>query len=227
MVMISAFACPSATMFFVPDATTILQFAIACIILAITPGPDMMLFVGRALTFGRAAGFACMAGALTGVLVHTSLVALGLAALLKAAPSAFLVLKLVGAAYLMWLAYDAIRNGSAFTAERVASERPKPLAQHYMTGLGINLLNPKIAMFFLTFLPQFVSSADPHAAAKLFFLGGMFVVVSLPIVMPMVWLADKFALAMKANPKVTRMTDYLFAGVFAFFAVKVLTAQNR
>jgi threonine/homoserine/homoserine lactone efflux protein len=217
----------SAGMSFIPDATVLVQFAIASVILAITPGPDMMLFVGRALTYGRAAGLACMAGAMTGIMLHTSLVALGLAALLKTAPTAFLVLKLVGAAYLVWLAYDAIRNGSSFTAERKAAQAPKPLTAHYLTGLGINLLNPKIAMFFLTFLPQFVSASDPDAVGKLFFLGAMFIVVSLPIVVPMVWLADRFAAAMRANPKVTRATDYLFAGVFAFFAVKVLSAQNR
>lgn len=211
---------------FVPDAIILFQFTIAAIILAITPGPDMMLFVGRALSHGRAAGFACMAGAMTGILVHSALVAFGLAALLKTAPSAFLALKLVGAAYLTWLAYDAIRNGSSFTAER-AVEKPKPLAQHYLTGLGINLLNPKIVMFFVTFLPQFVQASDPHAPGKLFFLGAMFIIVSLPIVMPMVWLADRFAAAMKANPRLTRMTDWLFAGVFTFFAIKVLTAQNR
>ncbi|NJS15665.1 MAG: LysE family translocator, partial [Sphingopyxis sp.] len=148
----------SAGFSFIPDAAVLVQFAIASVILAITPGPDMMLFVGRALTYGRAAGIACMAGAMTGIMLHTSLVALGLAALLKTAPTAFLALKLVGAAYLVWLAYDAIRNGSSFTAERKAAEAPKPLRAHYLTGLGINLLNPKIAMFFLTFLPQFVSA---------------------------------------------------------------------
>jgi threonine/homoserine/homoserine lactone efflux protein len=212
---------------FIPELSVLLPFAAACVVLAITPGPDMALFVGRALTYGRAAGFACMAGALSGILVHTALVALGLAALMKAAPTAFWVLKLAGAAYLVWLAFDALKNGSSFTATRNTSATPKPLVQHYLTGLGINLLNPKIVMFFLTFLPQFVSASDPNAVGKLFFLGAMFNVVSLPIIIPMVWLADRFAAAMKANPKVTRATDYLFAGVFSYFAIKVITAQAK
>jgi threonine/homoserine/homoserine lactone efflux protein len=212
---------------FVPELSVLVPFAAACVVLAITPGPDMALFVGRALTYGRAAGFACMAGALTGILVHTALVALGLAALMKAAPTAFWALKIVGAAYLVWLAYDALKNGSSFTATRNAAATPKPLFRHYLTGLGINLLNPKIVMFFLTFLPQFVSASDPNAIGKLFFLGAMFNVISLPIIIPMVWLADRFAAAMKANPKVTRATDYLFAGVFSYFAIKVITAQAK
>ena len=212
---------------FIPELSVLIPFAAACVVLAITPGPDMALFVGRALTYGRAAGFAAMAGALSGIVVHTALVALGLAALMKAAPTAFWALKIAGAAYLVWLAFDALKNGSSFTATRNAAAAQKPLIQHYLTGLGINLLNPKIVMFFLTFLPQFVSAADPHAIGKLFFLGLMFNVVSLPIIIPMVWLADKFSNAMRANPKVTRATDYLFAGVFSYFAIKVITAEAR
>ena len=212
---------------FIPDWPTLAGFALASVILCITPGPDMMLFVGRSLSYGRAAGLATMVGAMTGIVVHTSLVALGLAALLRTAPTAFFALKLVGAAYLVWLAVDAIRNGSSFTAERKASAPPRPLRAHYLTGLGINLLNPKIAMFFLTFLPQFVRADDPHAAGRLFFLGIFFIVISLPFTVPMVWLADRFATAMKANPKVTRVADYLFAGVFSLFAVKLITAQMR
>jgi threonine/homoserine/homoserine lactone efflux protein len=214
-------------MSFIPEASVLIPFAAACVVLAITPGPDMALFVGRALSYGRAAGFACMAGALTGILVHTALVALGLAALMKAAPAAFWALKIAGAAYLVWLAFDALKNGSSFTAVRNTAATRKPLIRHYLTGLGINLLNPKIVMFFLTFLPQFVSAADPDAVGKLFFLGAMFNVVSLPIIIPMVWLADRFANAMKANPKVTRATDYLFAGVFSYFAIRVITAQAK
>ena len=210
---------------YLPSLPILLQFTLACIVLAITPGPDMALFVGRALSHGRAAGLACMAGAMTGIMVHTTLVAIGLAALLKAAPSAFFALKVVGAAYLVWLAVDAIRNGSSFTAERQAGAKPKPLLAHYLTGIGINILNPKVAMFFLTFLPQFVSASDPHAVGKLFVLGALFIIVSFPIVFPMIWLADRFAAAMKAHPKVTRATDYLFAGVFSFFAVKILSAR--
>src|SRR5262245_66039070 len=97
-------------MLFVPDATTIIQFAIATFIIAITPGPDMTLFVGRALSQGRAAGFACMAGAMTGIVVHTTLVAFGLSALILASPQAFLALKVGGAGYLVFLAWQAIRK---------------------------------------------------------------------------------------------------------------------
>ncbi|NGO49908.1 LysE family translocator [Allomesorhizobium camelthorni] len=211
---------------FIPEASIIVQFAVATFIIAITPGPDMTLFVGRALSEGRAAGFACMFGAMTGVIIHTALVALGLSALIVASPQAFLVLKIFGAGYLVWLAYQAIRNGSAFSPEKKAGSG-RSLFQNWATGLGINLMNPKVILFFMTFLPQFVSASDPNAPAKLLFLGLLFIPLSLPVTAPMVIAADKFAGLLKKNPTVTRVVDYLFAGVFSAFALKILSAQAK
>lgn len=211
---------------FIPDTAIILQFAIATFVLAITPGPDMTLFVGRALSEGRAAGFACMFGAMTGILIHTALVALGLSALIVASPEAFLVLKVFGAGYLIWLAVQAIRKGSAFSPEKRAV-RSRSLFRNWATGLGINLLNPKIILFFMTFLPQFVSAHDPHAPGKLFFLGLMFIVIALPFTATMVIAADRLAALLKKSPRITRLMDYLFAGVFSAFAIRILTTQAK
>ncbi len=213
-------------MSFIPDFPIILQFAIATFILSITPGPDMTLFVGRALSEGRTAGFACMAGALTGIVIHTSLVALGLSALIIASPQAFLVLKVVGAGYLVFLAVQALRKGSAFSPD-TTKRAPRSVFANWLTGLGINLLNPKIILFFMTFLPQFVSVSDPHAPGKLFFLGLLFIPLSLPVTVPMVIAADKFSRLLRKNPTVTRVVDYVFAGIFSAFALKILTAQAR
>lgn len=210
---------------FVPSLAVIVQFAIATLVIALTPGPDMTLFVGRAISHGRSAGFAAMFGAMTGIMVHTMLVALGLSALIVAAPQAFMALKIGGALYLLWLAWQAIRHGSAFKpqTERAA---PVPLSRHYITGILINLLNPKIILFFMTFLPQFVSATDPHAPSKLVFLGAMFIIVSLPVVVPIILAADRVAVFLKESPKATRLIDWLFAGIFSAFAVKILMTQR-
>jgi threonine/homoserine/homoserine lactone efflux protein len=213
-------------MLYLPDTATFIQFAIATFVIAITPGPDMTLFVGRALSNGKAAGMACMMGAMTGVMIHTAMVALGLSALIIASPEAFLVLKVCGAGYLLWLAWQAIRNGSAFSPEK-AGGKQRTLFENWATGLGINLLNPKIILFFMTFLPQFVASSDPYAPGKLFVLGLLFIPLSLPITTPMVIAADGFSRLLRKTPTVTRMLDYLFAGVFSAFALKILTAQAR
>ncbi|MBO6718739.1 MAG: LysE family translocator [Rhizobiaceae bacterium] len=209
-----------------PDTAILIQFAIATFVIAITPGPDMTLFVGRALTNGRAAGMACMMGAMTGILIHTAMVSLGLSALIVASPQAFLVLKVFGAGYLLWLAWQAIRRGSAFSPEN-AGGKQRSLFENWATGLGINLLNPKIILFFMTFLPQFVATSDPHAPGKLFVLGLLFIPLSLPVTIPMVIAADGFSKLLRKTPTVTRVLDYLFAGVFSAFALKILTAQAR
>jgi threonine/homoserine/homoserine lactone efflux protein len=213
-------------MSFLPDFSIIIQFAIATVILAITPGPDMTLFVSRTLSQGRAAGFASMIGALTGTVVHTTLVVVGISALIVASPTAFLVLKIFGAGYLVFLAWQALARGSAFSPEKKAGP-PISLFRSWATGVGVNLLNPKVILFFMTFLPQFVSAHDPHAPGKLFFLGMMFVVLSIPVNAPMVLAAEHFSVSMKSNPRVTRIVDYLFAGVFSAFALKILTAQAK
>jgi threonine/homoserine/homoserine lactone efflux protein len=213
-------------MTFVPDISTLLQFGVATVILALTPGPDMTLFVSRALSQGRGAGFASMAGAFSGILIHTTLVAVGVSALIVAAPMAFLALKILGAAYLVYLAWHALSKGSAFTPA-TGREPRLSLARSFSAGLGVNLLNPKIILFFMTFLPQFVSAHDPHAPAKLFFLGLLFIAISIPITAPVILAAERFSAAMKANPKVTRVIDYLLAGVFSAFALKILAAQTK
>jgi len=210
---------------FVPAPAIFIQFAIATFVIALTPGPDMTLFVGRALAEGKAAGLACMAGAMSGIVIHTTLVALGLSALIVASPNAFLALKVAGAGYLVWLAFQAIVNGSAFSP-KTDRRRPRSLFQNWATGIGINLLNPKIILFFMTFLPQFVSASDPHAPGKLFFLGLSFIPLSLPITVPMVIAADRFAALLKSSPRVTRIIDWLFAGVFSAFAARILLTQR-
>jgi LysE type translocator len=109
------------------------------------------------------------------------------------------VLKIVGVAYLIWLAIGALRHGSALTltGEAVA---PQSLMQVFLTGLGVNLLNPKIVMFFLTFLPQFVSANDPHAAEKLTFLGLYFIALGVPTCAVLILLADRFTAAIRRDP---------------------------
>jgi threonine/homoserine/homoserine lactone efflux protein len=212
---------------FVPDLATLAQFAVASVILAITPGPDMTLFVSRTLSQGRAAGLASMFGALSGTLVHTTLVVVGISALIVASPVAFLVLKFCGAAYLIYLAWQAITKGSAFSPEKKKAAAKVTLLRSWSLGFGVNLLNPKVILFFMTFLPQVVSAHDPHAPGKLFFLGLLFVAISIPVTTPMVLAAEQFASVMKASPRATRVVDYLFAGVFSAFALKIVTAQAR
>ena len=206
---------------FVPDPAILLPFALAAFLLAVTPGPDMALYVGRAIGHGRRAGLACFAGCVTGILVHTMLVAFGVAALLVAAPRLFFALKVAGALYLLWLAVSTLRHGSSFVP-REGRARETAWWAHYAAGLGMNLLNPKIVLFFLTFLPQFVSADDPAAPQKLVFLGLFFLAVAIPTILPMILGAHAVSRFLTTRPKVMRALDWLLASVFGAFALSVL-----
>lgn len=212
---------------FIPDLPVLLAFALAAFVLAVTPGPDMALFVSRTMSFGRVHGFATVLGAITGIAVHTSLVAFGISVLIVAAPAAFWALKIVGALYLIWLAVQAIRSGGGILVSKISTQRPPRLSQSFMTGLGINLTNPKVALFFVTFLPQFVSASDPAASAKLLFLGFEFIVVSIPIVIAIVLAAEWLTGALQANQWISRALNWSFAAVFIAFAATILLAEGR
>ncbi|MBJ3777223.1 LysE family translocator [Acuticoccus mangrovi] len=208
---------------YLPSLAVLLSFALASAALTITPGPDMTLFLSKTLSHSRAGGLAVFAGTTTGCLCHTTMVALGLSALLVASATAFTVLKIVGAGYLLWLAVDALRNGSSFQLDARRSD--ETLWRLYRKGLLVNLLNPKVIVFFITFLPQFVSTTDPEATVKLFVLGVLFVVVSAPIIVAMIFGAGSLARLLRRSPRATRAVDYVLAGVLGGFAVKLLAAR--
>jgi threonine/homoserine/homoserine lactone efflux protein len=158
--------------------------------------------------------------------VHTMLAAFGLSALLAASATAFGVLKIVGALYLVWLAIGALRHGSALTLAS-GSGNTEPLGKTFLMGAGINLLNPKIIVFFLTFLPQFVSASDPDAHGKLMFLGLYYIALGLPVCALLILLAERFTSAIRRSPRAMRVVDYLFAGLMGAFAVRLLLARSN
>jgi threonine/homoserine/homoserine lactone efflux protein len=213
-------------MTFLPDLPTFLAFTVASLLLFITPGPDMSLWLSRTIGSGRKAGIAAMVGTNIGCIVHTLLAAFGISVLIAASETGFLVLKIVGAAYLLWLAIDAIRNGSSLSV-RDGEAKEASLMSSFILGVTINLTNPKVVLFFITFLPQFVSASDPHVSGKLMFLGLYFVVINLPLSAMMILGAERLVGWLKTRPGFLRAIDYSFAGVFAFFAVKILTTQGR
>ena len=211
---------------FLPDPGTFIAFTIAVWILAITPGPDMTLSIARALSDGKVGGMMVVLGTSTGIVIHTLLVALGISALIIASPTAFTVLKTGGAAYLVWLAVQAIRHGSSLSVKRVEGPARSALA-NYVNGFWVNLLNPKVILFFMTFLPQFVTATDPHVTGKLIFLGLWAILAGMPINTAVVFIAERLSSWLQNNRQVLRGIDYTFAGVFSLFAFKIFMTQTR
>lgn len=152
-------------------------FALAALVLVLTPGPNMIYCVSRTLCQGRAAGLISLAGVLLGFVVHLLAAALGLTALLMAVPLAFDAIKLAGAVYLLWLAWQAVKPGG--TAPFQARQLPlDPPATLFRMGLLTNLLNPKVAMFYLSFFPQFLDPERGSVLVQSLQLGAVQIAVS-------------------------------------------------
>jgi threonine/homoserine/homoserine lactone efflux protein len=148
---------------------TWLVFVAASLVLIMTPGQDMMLVMSRSIAQGPGAGVATAAGVSVGLVGHTILATLGLGALLRASEWLFLALKLVGAAYLVYLGVQLLRTKSAELAVSGGAPRSRP--RLFVDGALSNLSNPKIAIFYFAFLPQFVAPGAAHATLSIFALG--------------------------------------------------------
>lgn len=155
-----------------PDPSTLLLFMTAALALNVTPGPDMLYVVARSVGEGRAAGVISSLGIAAGCLMHTLAVAFGLAGLLRAVPVAFEIVRWTGAAYLVWLGARAFRKQGTTTAH--APMTPASRAAVFRQGMLTNVLNPKVALFFLAFLPQFVDPDRGPVALQLISLGLLF-----------------------------------------------------
>lgn len=208
------------------SASLAAAYIAACLILAATPGADMALFLSRTLTGGRGQGFSAQAGASAGLIVHTFAAALGLSALLAASSEAYEAVKVAGALYLLWLAWRALRHGSALKLKADAPARGG-LRGAFANGLLINLTNPKIVLFFVTFLPQFISASDPHASAKLFVLGLGFIAITTAVNAIIILVAGRFVAAAKHNPRALRLFDYGFAALMSAFATRLVWTEAR
>jgi threonine/homoserine/homoserine lactone efflux protein len=177
-----------------PSAPQLAVFATAVLVLNATPGVDFLLTVSRTLQGGWRAGVAAALGINTGCLVHALAAAFGLAALLAVHPQAFLALQWAGAAYLVWLGVgmlrQAWRDGAAPEADGAATPARSGWLD-FRTGVLTNVLNPKVALFFLAFLPQFVPAASPSQAQSFLLLGAWFIAQSTVFLLMLVLLAAR------------------------------------
>jgi threonine/homoserine/homoserine lactone efflux protein len=160
-----------------PEAHTLLTFAAASLVFAVIPGPAVLYIVTRSVDQGRMAGLASVAGVASGSLVHVVAAAVGLSAVLASSAAAFSVVKYLGAAYLIWLGVKRIRERNL--PPPTEGDGRKPLSRVYAQGAVVGVLNPKTALFFLAFLPQFVDPALGSVTSQLLVLGVLLVVVAM------------------------------------------------
>jgi threonine/homoserine/homoserine lactone efflux protein len=210
-------------MFIEPAA--LLVFLMATTAICITPGPDMLYILANGLTKGPAAGFTAACGMALGMVCHTAAAALGLSALLATVPLAFEIVRYVGAAYLLWLAVKSFRE----PAIQVGSVETTavPLRRIFWQALATNLLNPKIALFYLAFLPQFASPANGPVAGQLLMLGVLFVIVGLLVDSVIGVLSGRVGLTLLRNRHVAAALKWLPGAVFIGLAARLVLAERR
>lgn len=158
-------------------AETLISFALATSVLALSPGPDNIYVLVQSITNGKAHGMATVCGLITGCIVHTTLLAFGVSAIIKANEDLFLGIKILGALYLLYLAYKVYKSDSQldFNAEIVPKKSLKAL---FVQGFFMNVLNPKVTIFFLAFFPGFLFSDTMSTVWQFYILGGIFMLVS-------------------------------------------------
>ncbi|HEY0964022.1 MAG TPA: LysE family translocator [Pseudomonadales bacterium] len=199
----------------------LITFIVASTLLSFAPGPDNIFVLMQSAMHGRRAGLFITLGLCTGLLVHTTLVALGVAALLVVSTTAFTVLKLVGAMYLVYLAVLSWR-ASASVADGPDALQLSP-RQYYLRGIVMNVTNPKVAIFFLAFLPQFAQPDGGSITLQLVVLGGLFIAVALAVFSLIAvlagWLAGALARSARAQIRLNRLAALVFFGLAARLAL--------
>lgn len=213
-----------------PEPTQLLMFIVAGCLLNLTPGPDVLYIVSSALKSGVRAGVVAALGIVSGCFVHVFAAALGVGALLATSATAFSVLKWAGAAYLMWMGIKLLLakgGGSAVVPAGVCAEAvPVDLWRVFRQGFLTNVLNPKVALFFLAFVPQFIAPGTEDKVTAFLLLGLLFNVNSLPINFGYAWLAGWASRRVGTVQRAMRWMDRAAGLMFIGFGLRLAMSEN-
>ena len=198
-----------------PTMTTLLGFTAATALLVLLPGPNLLYIVGNGISGGRGAALASAVGVELGTLVHVVAAAVGLSTLLQSSALAFTTVKYLGVAYLAWLGIKAIRRGPAtgVAAAAVATDDVE-VGRTLLRGLLVNVLNPKVSLFFLAFLPQFIDPARGTATQQVLVLGVVFFVVALVIDLAYAFGSGSIASWLARRPRLLRHQDRVAGAIY-------------
>ena len=196
------------------------SFLVAAVVLNLAPGPDIAFIIGQTVRGGRKAGFAALGGIWLGAFGHVLMAAAGLSAILATSATAFTIVKWAGAAYLLYLGIKALRSdGSGFIA---AGNPTSPSAfPIFKQGVVVALLNPKVAIFFLAFLPQFVVEGAGPVWAQLFLHGSLIIVVAAFIEPPLILVGDKLTNTLRSNPHFGLWLDRSLGAIFIGLGIRL------
>lgn len=208
------------------DLSTLALFAVACLALTVSPGPDMLLIASRSISQGKGSGFSTLAGIQVGTFCHALAAALGLSQLFLVVPIAYDVVRYAGAAYLLYLAWKTFRaNGTAFAPS--GTERLHPIGAMFRQGLLTNLLNPKMALFVLALFPQFVRPEAGSVALQIMVLATVLNLIGLVVNGIVIVTASRLGRLFAGRGRWRRLPQMFLATVFAGLAVRLAFDSRR
>lgn len=205
---------------------SLLAFLAVSVLVTVAPGPDNLMVLGQSLARGRAAGFGLALGCALGCFTHTLWATLGVSAILLASPNAFMALKLAGAAYLTWLGVQALRSGSV-AAPKADGNPGLPWHRYVARGFIANAINPKVALFFLAFLPQFALPAHGAVELQMILLGFAFAFQTIIVFGAIAFAAGSIGRVLAQRPGFGPWLDRLAGMVFIGLAVNLLLSGRR
>ena len=200
-------------------------FVAAGVLLNITPGPDMLYIIGRSSTQGWRAGAAAALGVAAGCVVHIVAAALGLSAILAASATAFTILKIIGAAYLVYVGISLILSSRSSPRAGRVTFAPATLRTVFVQGFLTNVLNPKVALFFLAFLPQFIDSDAPSKPLAFLFLGAVFNFNGTLWNLLVAWSAARFTMGIERS-RLAVWFNRCIGGLFVYLGVRLVFARQ-
>jgi threonine/homoserine/homoserine lactone efflux protein len=205
----------------------LLIFMLAAFVMVITPGPNMIYCTTRSITQGKKAGLISLLGVACGFLFHIILVSFGLTAVLFAVPYAYTILKTAGVIYLLYLAWEAVKPGSKSMFETRKELKIDGPAKLFGMGFLTNVLNPKVAVFYLSFFPQFIKPEYGDILLQSLFLGFTQLSISFVVNAIMVLAAARVTLWFSANPKWIRVQKWFMASVLSGLALKMALDKGK
>ena len=205
-------------MFEVLSTETIIAFVTASVILSLVPGPDNLFVMSHSALKGWRIGFYTTLGLCTGLIGHTVLVAIGVSVIFQTSAIAFNGLKVVGACYLLFLAWLSVQNKELNLG---GTDKNSTNRSYYLTGVIMNLTNPKVALFFLVFLPQFVNTSNDNVTIQIFLLGLLFILSALCVFTSIAYLASFLENFLKKSKTVNKNLNILAAIVYFALAINL------
>jgi threonine/homoserine/homoserine lactone efflux protein len=200
------------------------SFLLVAIVLTLAPGPDILFVMAQSMSNGKKAGMATALGLCSGITVHTMAAALGISALLYQSNTAFQLVKYAGAVYLLYMAWQALKEGNAPLAAGEAEK--KSLRSLYQKGIFMNILNPKVSLFFLALLPQFVSTKAGNPVLQMVVLGLVFMVQAVFIFTLVAMFSGSIGQRLLRYPKMNGYINKGKAGLFALIGIRIALAEK-